>query len=291
MASKCASGKTAPKKCGTTKSKNTKAAAKPKAQTKKSCGTKKKQVSYGMKPYMVHLPNEPNPLSGGRENSHYIYRGGDEADPRSYENFKGISFYDAIVRWAPGLRADLKGHSFRSKQTMINWFDRKGVAVSETPEGLFFHGHAYGTPKERAQYKERDLHYYNGWVKGDVYAIAYEDDPNISEPFGETTVVEHPRDLPPGAKYVTAERYDGRTGARKFYGDDAKEYIQKEIENAERPENRKYIFRGKVTRMMGFDDLVAIRPDARNLNIDGEMYLNFKGTDGTEYSGLVKRVK
>ena len=291
MASKCASGKTAPKKCGTTKSKNTKAAAKPKAQTKKSCGTKRKQVSYGMKPYMVRLPNEPNPMPGGRENSHYIYRGGDETDPKSYENYKGISFYDAIVRWAPGIRNELSGHSFRSKQTMINWFDRKGVAVSETPEGLYFHGHAYGTPEERTNVKEKALHDYNGWVKGDVYSIAYEDDPSIPEPFGETTLIDHPRDLPPGAKYVTDVRSGGKVERRRFYGDDAEKYIERQIKNAERPENREYIFRGRAIKKMGFDEVVAIRPDAKNLNVNGEMYVDFEGEDGTHYFGDIRRMK
>ncbi len=291
MASKCASGKTASKKCGTTKSKNTKTPTKPKAQTKRSCGTKKKQISYGMKPYKVCLPNEPDPMSPGDNRFHFVFRGGNEADPRSYENYMGQSFHNYVVQWAPCLRNELNGHSFRSKQTMLNWFDRKNVLVSETPEGIFFHGQAYGSPDERSKKKERELHRYNGWIKGDVYGVAFEDDPGISEPFGEVTKVEHPRDLPPGAKFVKTRTYDGKTAPMKFYGDDADEYIRKEVRNAERPENREYIFQGRAVRRMGFDEVVAIREDAKNLNVNGEMYVDFEDMGGTHYFGDIRRVK
>lgn len=226
--------------------------------------------SKGKRPFIVKMPNVPNPMSKYEEAWLFEYRGGNAADPHNYSNYNGETMVDYVrmnsrkTKWL-----DFEDHAFRSKETMVNWLLRNGFEARDIPEGVYLRW-GYGDEDKLRDKAYEDTEDYLEWREGNVYTVATVEDPSITEPFGDVTYLDSPKDLPAGAKFA---KRNGLDKPHIFYGHSADAFVKRARENARDMDSRRYKFKGRIedltpeqARMLGFED--------DDIQINKEIYIN-----------------
>lgn len=198
--------------------------------------------SKGIRPFIVKMPNEPSPMSKYGEKHIFEYRGGKSSDPHNYSNFMGENIVDYVLKDSYGRKDEIKDHTFRSKETMINWLLRNGYAARDIPEGVYVDWDNGNTDSRRNE-AEKETRDYLLWKQGKVYGVASMEDPSVTETVGDPIYLDDPRDLPEGAKFST--RMNGKD-PRIFYGKGADDFVKGVRANMEWKGNRRYKFKGEI---------------------------------------------
>ena len=226
--------------------------------------------SKGKRPFIVKMPNEPNPLNRWQETFLYEYRGGKESDPNNYSNFKGQTMVDYVRKNSSKTKwMDFQDRAFRSKETMINWLLRNGFVARDIPEGVYLRW-GYGDEDRLRDIAYKDTEEYLEWKEGNVYTVATVEDPSIPEPYGDVVYLDSPKDIPEGAKFAKRSGFDE---PHIFYGHGAEAFVKRTRENARSMASRRYTFKGRIedltpeqARMLGFED--------DDIKISEEIYIN-----------------
>lgn len=216
--------------------------------------TAPKTASYGRKAYIVKAEQGPVPYPMGP--SVFEYVGGETSNPDSYVDPMGRSLRMMVGRYRKELKASVAKKKFRSKDDMIRWIGGKGFTVQPLIDGGVYmypnDGSDYGDPgwvHDRAED-------YRGWKEGEVYNVAFEDDPSVEGYYGPIRI-DDPRDLPKGAQIVMS---DYPEGPRPYYGDRAGDFVEQQFRTVTPRKDRRYTFKGEI-RNLTYEQAVALGMD------------------------------
>ena len=249
----------------------------------------KKIRNKGKKPYIVKMPNEPNPLPRGAQRGIYIYRGGNDADPANYTNFEGLSLKDSLSSRLYGYdrRREFEGHVFRSQETLVNWINRVGFSATILPEGIFFDGYGTSNAEKNRYDADNYLRRYRSWMDGDVYTVATVEDPSVQEPLGETVYVDSPAMVPEDAVFVL-DSFTFHPAPQRFTRESAEDQVRRMRADVRDRAERRYRFSGDIygltpeqAEMLGFD--------GRDMIVN-EMYI-VRSEGDPRYKGQMVRTK
>lgn len=246
-------------------------------------------LSNGKRPYIVKMPNEPNPLTRYEEEGIYEFRGGEPTDPNNYSNYLGQTLVDHMMDRNRSKAYDLAQHSFRSKDTLVNWLNKNGAAACSIPEGVYML-YGYAGSDEREYRARKEVTPYLQWKEGDVYRVAFVDDPAVQEPYAETVYLDDPRMLPEGAYYGRRNRL-GKTIIPTFYGDGAERAIEKKRKDAADIAERRYSFKGTIENLT-HEQAMMFGYSGEDLRVDQSVYLSqYNGNKVKGVYGDIRRTK